>query len=209
MAAKREPEAPALRWMALSQSRQIGFTSVTFRDVDTLRVLEVTLKHGDDFNEDLDDMDGMPDKILAIFPSRMMVNLAPEIWAVVVSESGEILHSTTDEQAVCFGQPYLPSVAEYGLPCSPRQLRQPKIPVVLRSQLTVVKRIAYGIDKVSYPDPSDPSLDKRKVAVFKYPFRRWDVVGGGVWSDIQILAQLKLARRPPHPNLVSLLSVVV
>ena len=35
------------------------------------------------------------------------------------------------------------------------------------------------------------------------------VVGGGVWSDIQIPAQLKLARRPPRPNLVSLLSTVV
>jgi len=79
MAAKREPEAPALGWMALSESRQTGFTSVTFRDVDTLHVLGVTLKHGDDFNEDLVDIDGMLDKMLAIFPSRMIAKLAPEI----------------------------------------------------------------------------------------------------------------------------------
>jgi len=124
-----------------------------------------------------------------------MANLAPDICGVWISKSGEILHTTTDEGVVDFDPPYLPSVTEYGLP-----LRQPTIPVVLRSKLTVVKRIAYGIDQVSYVDPSS---DKRKLATLKSAFKR-DVVGGGLWTDIQALRCL-----PPHLNIVSLLSLVV
>jgi len=60
--------------------------------------------------------------------------------------------------------------------------------------------MAHGIDKVSYMDLSS---GKRKLATFKFPFNR-DVVGGGLWTDMQALGRL-----PPHPNVVSLLSLVV
>jgi serine/threonine protein kinase len=64
----------------------------------------------------------------------------------------------------------------------------------------VVNRIAHGIDKVSY---TDPSSGKKEVATFKFAFNR-DVAGGGLWTDIHVLGRLR-----PHSNIVSLLSLVV
>jgi len=104
----------------------------------------------------------MSNKILALFSPRMRANLAPEIQGVWISESGEMLYTTTDEESIPFSLPYFPSVTEYSLP-----LRQPEVPIVFRSKLTVVKRIAHGIDKVSYIGPSS---GKSKVAIFKFPF---------------------------------------
>lgn len=72
--------------------------------------LNITLEHGDDDNDNTelpglrdDEEKDMSNKLLALFSPRMRANLAPEIRGVWISESGEILHTTTDEQIVPFG----------------------------------------------------------------------------------------------------------
>src|SRR3954453_18953113 len=122
MTVKREPAVPTLTFMNVAQTHQAGIPAVTFRDADPLCLLNITLEHGDDDNDNGelpglrdDEEKDMSNKLLALFSPRMRANLAPEIRGVWISESGEILHTTTDEQIVPFGRPYLPSVAEYGL----------------------------------------------------------------------------------------------
>ncbi|KAK3348742.1 hypothetical protein B0T25DRAFT_503515 [Lasiosphaeria hispida] len=127
---------------------------------------------------------------------RCVVNdLAPDVVALDFNESGRVVWTSTDPvHEMPDPETYYPSVAEYQLPPS-----EPPLPVVTRAQLTVVARLSYGVDKVSYGDD-----DSKKMAVFKYnPFVT--AVGGNAWGEIQILARLPRN----HPNILTLDALVV
>ncbi|KAK0633796.1 hypothetical protein B0T14DRAFT_561342 [Immersiella caudata] len=155
-ATRPERAKPALPFMKISPSHQSGITSVALRDTGILRFLNLTLEHGDRGNESWnltglnDDKEmAMLEKLLATFSPGILANPAPEVRGITISETGEVLDTTDNERVVPFGQSYFPSVAESSFP-SP----QPEFPVVPQSRLTVLKRMAHGIGKVSYTDPS-------------------------------------------------------
>jgi hypothetical protein len=85
------------------------------------------------------------------------------------------------------GQPwyaYYPSVAEYQLHCP--------VPTLLRSQLEVVSRINYGVDKVVIRPPHF----LRHAYLFRYHPDAFNY--GGVWAEIHILTQLPYN----HPHIL-------
>ncbi|KAK3363813.1 hypothetical protein B0T25DRAFT_442257 [Lasiosphaeria hispida] len=132
---------------------------------------------------------------MALLPG-LFASLAPNVQGVDITPSGEVLGTTTDRAVVASREAYFPSVAEYGLAS-----RQPPLPVLPRSKLTVLKRIALGVDQVSYMDPQS---GRETVAALKLPLRNPTHVGGGIWTDIHVLGRL-----PPHPNVVWMNALVV
>lgn len=133
--------------------------------------------------------------VMALLPG-VFASLAPNVQGVDITPQGEVLATTTDKGAVQSHEPYCPSITEYGL-----SSRQPRLPVLPRSKLTVLKRMSMGVDQVSYIDPQS---GQERVAALKFPFRNPSYVGGGLWTDIHVLGRL-----PPHPNIVSMNALVV
>ncbi|KAK0617152.1 hypothetical protein B0T14DRAFT_568686 [Immersiella caudata] len=189
-------------------------TSKTWRDGDTLRFLSVWVNWNDSDgrgNENLnnarsgstsdtqDDTEGLSadeDRraaiILPLLPG-LFTSLAANVQGVDITPLGEVLATTTDRAIVDCNKPYFPSVTEYGLGS--------RLPVLPRSKFTVLKRIALGVDQVSYVDPVS---GQETVAVLKLAFRNPTYVGGGIWTDIHVLRRL-----PPHPNVVAIKALVV
>lgn len=116
---------------------------------------------------------------VAILTRRLIPDFPPHVVALCLSEWGSVVWTSTDAQlhpriaTECY-----PWVAEY-------QLSSPGLPVVTRSQLTVIGRLGWGLDKVTHDG---------KVGAFKYhPVA--GLPGRQTWYEIQHLARL-----PRHPS---------
>ncbi|KAK3377101.1 hypothetical protein B0T24DRAFT_719330 [Lasiosphaeria ovina] len=175
--------ASTVKWIGPDLRKQ---GAVTYRDSDTLRYLSVWVKWDDD------------ERIVTAILPGLFASLAPDVQGIDMTPSGELLVTTTDRRVVRSREPYYLSVAEYGLSSG---CTTPQLPVVPRSKLAVLKRMAMGVDQVSY---TDPESGQERVAALKFPFRDASFVGGGLWADIHILGRL-----PPHPNVVSMDALVV
>ncbi|KAK3346038.1 hypothetical protein B0T25DRAFT_583308 [Lasiosphaeria hispida] len=81
---------------------------------------------------------------VAILTRRLIPDFPPHVVALCLSEWGSVVWTSTDAQlhpriaTECY-----PWVAEY-------QLSSPGLPVVTRSQLTVIGRLGWGLDKVTH-----------------------------------------------------------
>ncbi|KAK0625815.1 hypothetical protein B0T14DRAFT_407586, partial [Immersiella caudata] len=116
--------------------------------------------------------------------------LPPDVVTLDLGPSGRVLWTSTASN-LCPHQggasTYYPSVTEYSLPI--------ELPVVTRAQLTVVARLSWCVDKVTYSTSGSIS---DKEYVFKYnPFVT--AVGGDTWRELQLLARFPRN----HPNILA------
>lgn len=117
-------------------------------------------------------------------------HLGPDVYAIEVSEIGDLLSVSTDpdhDETMC---PHYPPI---------RELQRPGgVQTVSRSELLELDRLGPNVDLVSYEThglTDEEGQPKRRRVVFKYYFhlqflhQRWDEVN--VWM-----------RLPPHPHIV-------
>jgi hypothetical protein len=195
---------------------------ITLLDSDTYRWLSVARAPGHDEQEELmkletmttaewqayyeakDNDDPLHDHkswaATARLACPLVDRLPPDVVGLDMDESGNLLSTTTDAVHNTARSTYYPSVIEY-------RLRRP-VPTLLRSQLAVARRLAFGVDKVVHAQHGSArrARDNGGAAlVMKYDPTGGPFGLGGVWTEIQIMAQFP----PNHPHLLQLDSLVV
>jgi hypothetical protein len=173
----------------------IAAAAHVFFDWDSYRWLDVLHEREDEIDWDAEDDEHVKWFAGTTRLLRALVDdLPPDVLAIDMDAAGKICWTSTDAEYNAAACTYYPSVDEYQLPPSARNLR-----TLLRTDLTVIDRLGAGTDKVSYICPD--SGQEKTVA---YKANAANSHYGGVWEEIQIMARL-----PPHPLILALDSLVL